>query len=235
MKKAVLLLAIMVSVTLLATAQEGGKIKFTVSGEKVTFTRTLTPVPAGTMVVKKPPVAGNTAKKRSAPPEHSARDSRGTNSSETPAWKRAQEENARRLSSLEYGQSNIQLDINDLKRAQVKTEIRLDNIEKNINIIGSTLSNAQALQKNAQGQYDNRYSSQTSEQYDLSRTERREKRFRNGVLIFLGGAALATAIHFVAKGVKNSNQPYQPPTPAPNPAPNPNSGTGGPVTVPVIP
>lgn len=216
----------MVSATLLATAQEGGKVKYTVSGEKVTYTRTLTPVPAGTMVVKKPPVAGNTAKKRSAPPEHSARDSRGTNSSETPAWKRAQEENARRLSSLEYGQSNIQLDVTDLKRSQVKTEVRLDNIEQKIDMLGNNLSNAQALQRKAE---ERSQSSQTQTTFDFEREKRNRRTFRAGVIgVVLVGIA-GGIIYSVVRNSNNNNQPYQPPTPTPTPNTN-----GSPAGVPVI-
>ena len=231
MKKILFLLAIMASATLLATAQEGGRVKYTVSGEKVTYTRTLTPVPAGTMVVKKPPVAGNTAKKRSAPPEHSARDSRGTNSSETPAWKRAQEQTRRKLTMLEDGQRQNTEDISDIRRSQSRTEVRLDMIEHKVDMISTNLSNAQALQKNAQGSQR----SQTQTTFDFERYESNRRTVRAVVITGLVVGVVAGVIYSFVKNSKNNNQAYQPPTPAPNPAPNPNSGTGGPVTVPVIP
>lgn len=229
-------LAVMVSATLLAHAQEGGKPKYAVSGEKVTYTRTLTPVPAGTIVVKKP--SSSPVRKRSAPPEHSAQEATSTSSSEIPAWRRAQEENRRRLGLLERGQSDMQSDITDLQKSQQRVEVRLDRVETKIDILSDKLSNAQLLQRSTEHSSENDTSEEKKTSFDLSRHERNQKRFVRGALIVVGAAVLTTAGYFIGKGMRDrnmANQPYNPPNPNPTPTPTPTPNTNGnPAGVPTI-
>jgi TolA-binding protein len=236
MRKVVQLLVVMISATLFATAQEGTSTKYRVSGEKLktTYTRTLTPVSGGTMVVKKPPVAGNTAKKKYAPVEHSARGAT-SNSSETPAWKRAQEENRRRFGLLEQGQSDMQSDITDLQRSQQRVEVRLDRVETKIDLLSDKLSNAQLLLRSTEHSSEEKNTSEEKTSFDLSRQERNQRRVRTVVEIVAVAALIGLVGHYIGKDIKssrNNQQPYQPPTnPTPTPTPNTN---GNPAGVPTI-
>jgi len=236
MRKVVQLLVVMISATLFATAQEGTSTKYRVSGEKLktTYTRTLTPVSGGTMVVKKPPVAGNTAKKKYAPVEHSAKSSGEASSTTQNNALRA------RLGLIEKKQnqiqgslSDVQSNVFDLQKTQQHMEVRLDRVETKIDLLSDKLSNAQLLLRSTEHSSEEKNTSEEKTSFDLSRQERNQRTVRAVVITGLVVGVVTGVVYSVVGNSKNNNQPYQPQT-NPNSNPTPTNPPGGPGTVPVI-